>query len=72
MANSFYDFYAALSLLSIVIASVNKILATQIRQQTVSNPSYPFYPPIVLSAVQSNHGAEKWQFLMTANNIAAL
>lgn len=44
MANSFYDLHAALRLLSIVIASVNKTLAAQIRQQTVSNPSYPFAP----------------------------
>lgn len=45
MANSFYDLSAALSLLSIAIASVNKTLDTQIRQQTVTNPSYHPLPP---------------------------
>lgn len=58
MANSFYDLSAALSLLSIVIASVNKTLDTQIRQQTVTNPSYHPLPPTALGAVQSNHRAE--------------
>lgn len=53
MASSSYDLYTVLGLLSIVIAPVNKILTTQIQQQTFSNPSHLF-PPLMLGAVQSN------------------
>lgn len=44
MASSSYDLYTVLGLLSKVIAPVNKILTTQIQQQTFSNPSHLFPP----------------------------